>query len=415
MSERLSRWLPIALAVALIGYAATSGTALAQVPEGRYKQVHAFTPAEGEQPTGRLLVLPDGRVVGTASFGGEFGLGTLYQLKPGTGTFEVLHSFAGGDDDGASPVAGLVAGPDGNLWGVTQFGGKDDAGTIYRLQPDGRVHIVHMFGKDRRGGRAPVAALTLASDGLLYGTTQEGGPNGFGTVFRLESDASVTILWGMSVGGPVTPTAPLLQASDGLLYGTSVEGGSAGLGTLFSLAPDGTGQRVLVSFTGTDGLGPRGGMIEASDGLLYGATNKGGKFNCGAVYRLARDGSGYTVIHSFTTRHQEAFNPFGELLETSPGVFLGTSTQGGHRGEGTVYQVLSSGKFTSVYEFTARRRAGYIDGSTPATTLTLAGDGSVIGVTQSGGAAGDGTIFRMRPRQGDGRHPEDGLRAEGAP
>jgi uncharacterized repeat protein (TIGR03803 family) len=254
-----------------------------------------------------------------------------------------------------------------------------------------------MFGKDVDGGSGPVTALTLASDGFMYGTTYGGGPNGWGTVYRLEADGSVTILWAMKPGEARALQGRLLQGSDGLLYGTSSFGGATDQGTIFSVATDGSAQRILHSFSGSDGWDGAGGLTEASDGMLYGMTSLGGANDLGAAFRLARDGSGFTLLHSFSRSRDDGWGPFGELIETSPGVFVGTTALGGRLNAGTVFQMLASGDVTLLHTFTGRTTpAGDVDGKSPYATLTVIGSDTLVGVTQSGGANGVGTAFSLK-------------------
>jgi uncharacterized repeat protein (TIGR03803 family) len=389
-----------ALAAALIAAAAVPVPAAAQEADGLYTQLYAFTPAEASFAHGRLLALSGGRLLGTGYVGGEFGRGSIFELKQATNEFTVLHSFAGGAGDGANPRAGVVAGPDGKLWGTTEFGGKGDHGTIYKLAHDGRMTIVHRFGKDVGGGRGPIGALTLASDGLLYGTTSQGGPGNRGMVFRIEADQSITTLWAFAgAGAPTYSVGRLLEASDGLLYGTTNYGGASDSGTVFSLAKDGSAQRVLHSFDSSDGYAPAGGVIEASDGHLYGTTRQGGPDGFGVIYRIDRDGSNFAVIHSFAGAPADGNFPAGELLENSPGVFIGTTQSGGNKNLGMVFQFLADGDMTILHSFTgAPTQRGYVDGSNPNTGVTPLWNGVVVGVTGRGGPDDAGTIFKLKVR-----------------
>jgi uncharacterized repeat protein (TIGR03803 family) len=395
MNARFARLLPCSLAAALIVLAAAPRTVGAQAA-GDYFQILSFTPDEADTVRGTLHALPGGSIVGTASAGGANGLGTVYVLRPSEQSVEVLHSFAGRPSDGAEPWAGVVDDGQGGLWGTTRGGGAQDGGTIYRIA-NGRYKVVHMFGKDAGGGRAPLAGLTLASDGMLYGVAREGGSSGGGTVFRLEVDGSVTTLWDFANGEPATPGGRLMQASDGLLYGMTSFGGTSGAGTIFSLALDGSGHRILHSFSGSDGFDGAGGLIEATDGHLYGTTSLGGANGAGAAFRIDRDGSNFVLLHSFSHSRDDGWGPFDELFETSPGVFVGTTAFGGKADAGTVFQMLATGEVTVLHAFTGAARAGgYVDGSAPFGTLTPAGPDSLVGTTASGGAAGAGTVFKMR-------------------
>jgi len=371
--------------------------AAAQVPDGSYAQLHAFTATEADVSMGRLLILPDGRLVGTSAYGGEPGYGTVFELKPGTDTVKVLHTFEGPPKDGRSPHSGMVVGPGGNLWGVTEWGGEYDEGTIFTIDSGGRSRIVHSFGKHPHDGREPRGELLLASDGLLYGSTLLGGPSDHGSIFRINADGCVTTLWGFLRGGPFEPDGPLIQASDGRLYGTSGSGGTYGCGTVFSLAPDGSDRRIVHSFLFyLDGCAMDAGLVEASDGLLYGTAPIGGEFDAGTVFRLDRDGGQFAVLHSFADPGGVIVNG---LVEARPGVFFGTTFSGGKRSEGTIFQLLATGELEFVYAFSGSMKpGGWVDGARPSAPLTPVGDGALIGTTMEGGPEGVGTVFKLRAR-----------------
>jgi uncharacterized repeat protein (TIGR03803 family) len=244
-----------------------------------------------------------------------------------------------------------------------------------------------------------MAELTLASNGMLYGTTSDSVNLG-GTVFRLEADGSVTNLWDFGEDNPFDPAASyarLLQASDGLLYGTTSAGGAASEGTIFSLDLDGSVRRILHSFSLPGPRIPKGGVIEASDGHLYGTTSQGGAHDVGTVYRIDREGSNFTTLHVFSKHRDDGAEPLGELVETSPGVFVGTTALGGKANAGTVFQMLATGEFTVLYSFTGSLGAGEpsLDGAMPQATLTPVNGTTLFGVTARGGAEGIGTVFKL--------------------
>lgn len=398
-SPRL-HFLPGALVAAVLACTAAPDPAAAQAPEGTYHQIHSFVPPEGVKPRGTPLVLPDGGIVGTASESDSPDhVGTLYLLKPGSHSLKVLHAFGDGSNDGLYPVAGVIADRQGDLWGTTYGGGEYGRGTIFRISG---MHyaVVHMFGQDPGDGSYPATALTLGNDGLLYGTTLEGGSSDRGTVFRLNADGSATTLWDFAPGGPRNPNGRLLQASDGLLYGTTTVNFDDGedLGTIYALAPDGSQQRIVHRFSEADGWDSLSGVIEGSDGRLYGTTWLGGANETGGVvYRVDRDGSDYVVLHSFQGGSEGKVSR-SELVETRPGVFFGMTELGGKAGRGTVFRMLASGELTVIHSFTGQpRHGGAPDGIEPAGALVPVGDDMLIGVTEFGGVY-QGTIFKLRAR-----------------
>jgi uncharacterized repeat protein (TIGR03803 family) len=345
----------------------------------------------------------------------------------------VLHSFQGGTSDGASPLAGLIADSAGNLYGTTSLGGgagcsyEQGCGTLFKLAPDGTgFTVLHSFAGGASGAH-PQAGLIADSAGNLYGTTLAGG-GGFGTVFRLAPDGTgFTVLrsfsGGTSLGGSPdgeSPRAGLIADSAGYLYGTTERAGGAGpfslgsSGTLFKLAPDGTGFTVLHSFAGgaSDGANPQAGLIADSAGNLYGTTASGG--NCGSVcpgtgfgtlFKLAPDGTGYKVLHSFAGGTSDGANPQAGLIADSAGNLYGTTSSGGGAGpysfgSGTLFKLAPDGTgFTVLHSFAG----GTSDGANPQAGLIADSAGNLYGTTASGGGtgclggAGCGTVFRVAP------------------
>jgi uncharacterized protein (TIGR03437 family) len=174
---------------------------------GALTTLYTFAPgANGYHPYAGLIQAADGNLYGTTSAGGNFGRGTVFKITTG-GTLTTLYSFSG--PDGESPVAGVVQGIDGNFYGTTLFGGTNEAGgtnsfgTIFELTPGGALTTLHRFsGAD---GQQPVAGLVQGADGTLYGTTLAGGTNDLGTVFSLQLPAI----------SPQAPVITLVQNAEG--------------------------------------------------------------------------------------------------------------------------------------------------------------------------------------------------------
>src|SRR6185503_17155486 len=233
-----------------------------------------------------------------------------------------------------------------------------------------------------------------ASDGLLYGTTQTGGAAGQGILYRMGKDGSnYAVLRSFSVGilstDGKTPRAPLLESADGFLYGTTSFGGLSNRGTIFRIGKDGSNYVVIHDFLlATNGSVPRD-LLEASDGMFYGITTTGGLFNRGTAYRCSRDGSVFEVLHRFEGA-TDGHAPEGGLIEASDGFIYGT-TAGNSTNRGTIFRMQKDGSSYSVISRFAEQANG---GRNPKARLIEDVDGGLIG-TASRGGLGNGTVFRI--------------------
>ena len=163
-------------------------------------------------------------------------------------TLTTLHNFAGPPNDGAAPSAGLVQGTDGNFYGATTTGGTNNKGTVFKITPSGTVTVLHSFAGPPSDGNGPTAALIQASDGNFYGTTEFGGSDGTGTVFKITPSGTLTTLYSFACSGGCGPLGGLIQANDGNFYGTTSAGGTHQIGgTVFKITSSGT-ETMLYSF-----------------------------------------------------------------------------------------------------------------------------------------------------------------------
>jgi uncharacterized repeat protein (TIGR03803 family) len=349
---------------------------------------------DGAYPLGRLVQATDGNFYGT-TFGGDANVGTVYKLTPG-GALTVLHTFTGAFD-GSQPYAGVIQARDGNFYGVDSFGGEGplgqyyDCGAVFKVAPNGTTTSLHVFvGYPSPDGCNPWPTMVQASDGNFYGTTYGGGTSNVGAVFRITPGGSVTTLHsftGQSDGA--YPIGGLVQASDGNLYGTTTASGAGREGTVFKITLGGT-LTTVHSFngTGTDGASPSGGLVQASDGNFYGTTTDGGSFAEGTVFKMTPSGT-LTTVHSFNAT--DGRFPYGTLVQGSDGDFYGTTYQGGGATDyGTVFAITPSGTLTTLHVFTGA------DGLYPYAGLIQATNGNFYGTTKQGGTNNDGTVFRLQ-------------------
>jgi uncharacterized repeat protein (TIGR03803 family) len=276
----------------------------------------------------------------------------------------------------------------------------------FSTQPQARhgYEVVYAFKGGTDGG-FPTASL-LALNGAIYGTTEEGGAAGFGTVFELSASGTESVLY--SFGGGTDGEYPVssLVSMNGALYGTTEGGGTAGDGTVFELSASGQ-ETVLHSFTGgTDGSNPVAGLV-ALNGELYGTTESGGAGNYGTVFEVSTTGQ-ESVLHTFTGG---AFggNPSAALLALH-GALFGTTFSGGMGGMGTVFRLTTSDKLTVMYSFPNNGT----DGANPVASLIALND-NLYGTTYYGGANTYGAAFEVslsgqeRVLASDVDHPQGGL------
>ncbi len=311
-----------------------------------------------------------------------------------TPVLTTLRSFNG--VNGQVPEYALTLGTDGNFYGTTFEGGANNYGTFFRVAPDGTLTLLHSFDYSTDGG-APYCTLLQGSDGNFYGTALYGGPNyGNGTVFQATPDGTVTVLHAFSANDTIagySPESGLVQGSDGFLYGTTSAGGTNNDGTLFRVSPDGTFTSLHVfNFhqTGAGPSSPKSPLVLGSDGNFYGVAG-GGDNADGAIYQVTPAGA-VTTIHSFSKA--DGASPVGPLVEGSPGVFYGLTSSGGGtsgNGSGTVFKVTSAGQLTTLHVFSTT------DGSSPEAGLARSADGNFYGTTRYGGTHYEGTIFQCTP------------------
>jgi uncharacterized repeat protein (TIGR03803 family) len=261
--------------------------------------VHTFaiSNSDGINPISGLIQSPaGGPLFGTASNGGANGYGMIFSVNLDGSGYTDLYDFCpvAGCADGANPEAGLVADASGNLYGTTVYGGASGYGVVYELVAStGYTYTVLYSFAGSPDGANPFAPLVLGPDGDLYGTTAYGGTAGYGTVFKtsIHHIPPVTLVIHSFQDDPsAIPFGPLLLAADGYFYGTTYYGGPNDEGTVFRIsAPFGTVYESIFSFAGSPNGGayPESGLVQATNGYLYGTAQGGGNFGDGVVFTLS--------------------------------------------------------------------------------------------------------------------------------
>jgi uncharacterized repeat protein (TIGR03803 family) len=366
--------------------------------DGTLTMLHTFSGADAGG--GALIEASAGSLYGTAnspSFTRFSPGGTLFKLDL-AGAFTTLHHFVRGEG-GASPLANVIEASDGSLYGTTSAGGATSSaplqdstqsgfGTVFTIEPSGALRLLHSF-TFFGGGHGPAAGLVQAADGMFYGTTRSGGQEGLtgpGTVFTVDRTGVLTTLHSFCffcsawerIGG--VPNG-LIQATDGRLYGTTYAGptGSA----IFSLPLGGP----VSFFSGLPGGRSSAALIQARLGSFYGTTESGGAFGYGTVFSVAVPGSLPIIHYSFS--NSDGRSPRARVIQGRDGSFYGTTPVGGTFDDGTVFRLDPAGTLTTLHHFGGR------DGANPYAGVLEATDGRLYGTTRSGGAFGYGTIFTI--------------------
>src|SRR5262245_45109023 len=385
--------LLLAIPILPIVVAASSGAPRAAT----YEVIHSFggEPGAGRGSQARLLIGSDGALYATARNGGLWGGGTVFKVNTdGTGLAVLRNLLA---DDGIAPFAGVIQGSDGSLYGTVSADSPNFQGGVFRMSIDGTGYTV-LKSLDvplTIGGAEPRGEMIQGTDGALYGTTNRGGTSFAGTVFKLNIDGTgFTVLKHLttaSTGG--RPSCGLVQGADGALYGTTDTGGSGGSGTVFKLNTDGTGFTVLKNFSSpTTGASPSGGLIQGSDGILYGTTVTGGSAGGGTVFKLNTDGTGFTLLANLSAATTGSA-PRGVLMEGLDGALYGTASQGGTGASGTVFRLNRDGTgFSVLQHFTSSTT-----GKTPLAGLVQGPDGTLYGTTSAGSPFLSGKVFSIQP------------------
>src|SRR5277367_2115808 len=382
--------------------------AMAVLQAQNYSTVTTFTDATAG-PTS-LIQGSDGNFYGTT--GSEASTKAVFKMTP-AGVLTTLYTapkFGGGS---------LLQGSDGNFYGASDFDGAG-VGTIFKMTPAGVLTPLYTF--QETDGANPSAGLIQAMDGNFYGTTGQGGStltkgsSGAGTVFKLTPAGSLSTLHNFTGPDGLGPNG-LIQAADGNFYGTTPYGGAnncasgqtlyAGCGTVFKITPTGT-LTTLHSFAGPEGALPFGGLIQATDGNLYGTTGYGGPepcetsgySGCGTIFKITPAGS-LTTLYTFGIT--DGAQPQNSLIQATDGNFYGTTQFGGTgtcqfpnrpNGCGTAFKLTPQGMLTTLYNVPPQVGSSFDTGQVPG-VLLQASDANIYGLTKVGGSNGDGTVFQL--------------------
>lgn len=348
----------------------------------------------------------DRKLYGTTYSGGTSNKGAVFRIGLDGSSYEVLRHLGASVVDAANPEGGLIEGSDGALYGTTYAGGSNNVGTVFKLNKDGSGYLpLRHFSTTGGSGQFPRGALLEATDGWLYGATYGGGQYSAGTVFKMGKDGNGFLTLRSFFGIQTkkidarNPVAGLVEGSDGTLYGTSYNGGTNGMGAVFSISKDGTIYQLLHSFPdlGSDGSHPHAGVCEASDGALYGTTVAGGSFGAGTIFKVNKDGSGYARLFNFLS--SQVHTPYGALIEGQDGALYGSALAFGSSStrQGGLFKINKDGSgFLLLHAFNRSVLSYGADGQKPYSGLIFGSDGAFYGTTQKGGDLLDaGIVFKL--------------------
>jgi len=348
---------------------------------------------DGAWPRGSLTQASDGKLYGMTPSGGTYGAGVIFSFDPSTSIYTKQADF--NSTIGAVPYGSLMQASNGKLYGMTQSGGINGAGVIFSFDPPSHTYIkLKNFDGDNWNSLTPHGdgSLMQANNGKLYGMTCFGGNtspsnlvigngnHGNGVIFSFDPSSFIyTRLMNLDSNSSGTwPSGTVTQARNGKLYGMATRGGSNGWGVIFSFEPDSATYTKLFDFDGINGGEPRGSLVQANDGKLYGMTPRGGSYDYGVIFSFDPSTSIYTKLIDFDGTN--GFGSSGSLVQASDGKLYGMA--------GVIF---SFDPFTSVYT-----RLQYI-GGIPNGGFVQARDGMLYGMTSQGGNSSTGTLFSFDP------------------
>ncbi|MGP8215881.1 MAG: choice-of-anchor tandem repeat GloVer-containing protein [Bacteroidia bacterium] len=282
--------------------------------------------------------------------GGSNNDGVVFSFNPTNGEDSVLLNF--NNTNGSNPYYNLIQAGNGFLYGMTVNGGNQDSGVLFSYNPiNGKDTVLINF--DSANGTFPMGGMLQASNGLLYGYTDWGGSN-CGCNGVLFSYSTITgkdsVLVNFNGSNGSRPSGQLIQASNGLLYGTTGEGGSNGVGVLFSYNPLTGDDSLLIDFNSTIGKNPTEYLIQANDGNLYGMTQYGGINNKGVLFSYNITTGKDSVLLNFDGTN--GAYPDESLIQASNSLLYGTTYQGGTFDYGVLFSYnITTGKDSVLLSF----------------------------------------------------------------
>jgi uncharacterized repeat protein (TIGR03803 family) len=391
-----------------------------------FSNLHSFTNTEGGDIGGVICANDGSTLFGAGTDGGAAGAGTVFRLNTDGSGFTILHNFTPpsgfpyySNGDGTYPTSPLVL-SGSTVYGVTQQGGALGSGHVFKMSANGgNPTAIHTFTTVpnsppfyNNDGAFPNAGIILSGN-TLYGTANEGGTAGSGTLIKVNTDGTgFVVLHSFSATPSFYPQTnsdgaspeSALTLSGNTVYGTTYSGGPFGYGTIFSVHTDGSGFVNLHSFTGDVDGGHLFSSLVILGQVVYGTSFFGGDTNNGYLFKMNTDGTGFGIIHSFSqtagneNANYDGANPeYG--LTLSGNILYGTTSEGGSFGGGTVFRINSDGSdFTVLYNFplraVVRALSAGSDGGAAEGPLSIS-SGVLYGAASLGGFYNEGLIYAI--------------------
>lgn len=367
-----------------------------------FTTIYSFTNSNpGSVPWGGVDTDYKGNIYGTLRDGGigcpypDDGCGLVFKLKPPslpkrpTWTLTTLYRFQGGAD-GAHPLADTLVDAHGNVLGTTVIGGRNDGGTIYKINPNGK-YVFRATAIPSIASQV-VFGLTTNPKGGYYSAAREGGAYGAGSVFSISTKGTLKAIYSFSGNNmDGAPSGPVTVDRNRNIVGVD-SAGTNGQGEVYRISPRDI-KTSIYSFNGSpDGSDPRGKLYIDKTGNIFGVTSSGGNTNNGTIFKISNDFS-EIVLHSFAGT--DGANPYSGLIGDGRGNMYGTTVNGGSFNAGTVFKITSAGDFQVLHHFGSVQD----DGFHPYGLLTFDSDGGLIGTTSNDMATANpaGTVFRLKP------------------
>ena len=309
---------------------------------------------KGRSPFGSLMQADNGKLYGMTNRGGSNNYGVLFEHDPATGSYTKKLDFDGANI-GRNPYSSLMQADNGKLYGMTLSGGSSNDGVLFEFDPATGSYTKKLDFDGANKGESPYSSLMQADNGKLYGITSYGGSSNDGVLFEFDP-ATGSYTKKLDFDGANKgkyPRSSLMQADNGKLYGMTNYGGSSNNGVLFEFDPATDTYTKKLDFGGANkGSNPLGSLMQANNGKLYGMTNIGGSNNYGVLFEFDPATDTYTKKLDFDGANKGR-NPRGSLMQADNGKLYGMTSNGGSNSYGVLFEFNpATDTYTKKLDFT---------------------------------------------------------------